>query len=78
MGHHGGGGLVVGGCQVVLHLGREFSVEDAEEDCPVFVLAGWQKGEELIHQVRGAFGAEGRHVQDGIDLLPLRLSVASS
>ncbi len=76
MGGHGRRGLMVGGGKMIPHGGWQLSEENPKEDGVILVAACGDQGEHLVHHVRGASVAEGRHVEQGVHLLPLRLPVA--
>jgi hypothetical protein len=73
---HGGGGVVVGGGQMISHGGGQLPQVDAEEDGAVFVLAGGEEGEHLIHEMRRPPVAERRHVEQCADRLPFCFAIA--
>ncbi len=73
---HGGGGVVVGGGQMISHGGGQLPQVDAEEDGAVLVLAGWEEGKHLIHEMRRPPVAERWHVEQCVDLLPFCFAIA--
>jgi hypothetical protein len=77
VGGHGGGGVMVGGSQMVSHGGGQLAEENSEDDSPVLVLASRKECKHLIHEMGQSSVLEEWHIQESVDLLPLRLAVAN-